>query len=101
MRRLHPVGPLADQGQEFGARLLLFAETAEHGGGHGLRVLLFNAAHHHAKMASFNNDTYPLRLDNFLDRLGNLSSQALLYLQAARESFNQSRNLAQPDYLTV
>ena len=39
---------LTDQGQKFVASLFVFAESAEHGAGDGLAVLLLYTAHLHA-----------------------------------------------------
>ena len=61
------------------------AEAAQHGGSHGGGVLLFDAAHHHAKMARLNDHAHTLRLDRLLNGLGNLRGQALLNLQAAEK----------------
>src|SRR6266852_4788746 len=45
----------AHERQKFVARLLIVAESAEHGAGHCGPVLLLHAAHLHAEMASFDN----------------------------------------------
>src|SRR5579862_4212063 len=82
---LDAVWTLADQRQEFAARLFFITEAAQHRTGNGCGVLLFDAAHHHAEMARFNHHSHALRLDYLLDGLGNLRCQALLNLQAARE----------------
>src|ERR1700726_1970328 len=67
---LDAVGALADQGEEFGPRFFLVAEAAQHRGGNRGGVLLFDAAHHHAEVAGFDDDANALRLDYFLDGLG-------------------------------
>ncbi len=99
--RLYPVGALADQGQEFGARFFFVAEAAQHGGRYGGGMLLFYAAHHHAEMAGFDDHAYALRLDYFLNGFGDLRGEAFLNLQAAGEEFDQARDLAQADHLAV
>src|SRR6476660_3838008 len=52
---LDPVRTLPDQRQKLLPRLLLVAEAPEHGRCNGGRVLLLDAAHHHAEMTSFDN----------------------------------------------
>src|SRR5579864_2835498 len=64
-------------------------------------MLLFYAAHHHAKISRLDHDTDTLRLNDLLDGFGNLSRQALLNLQAAGENLDEARNFAQPDNLTI
>ncbi len=53
------------------------------------------------KMAGFDDHAYALRLDYFLDGLGDLGGEALLNLQAAGEEFDQARNLAEADHLAI
>src|ERR1700677_1596154 len=78
---------LADQRQEFGARLFL-AEAANHGAGDGGRVLLLNAAHHHAQVARLNDHPHALGRNGFLDGVGDLAGKPLLHLQTAGKYFN-------------
>src|SRR5271165_4244022 len=63
-------------------------------------MLLFDAAHHHAEVARFNDYAHAQRLNRLLNRLGDLHRQALLHLKPASEYFHQSRHLAQSDDLT-
>ena len=49
-------------------------------------MLLFHAAHHHAEMASFDDDAHALRLDYLLDGFGNLGGEAFLNLQPREKS---------------
>src|SRR5690348_14384703 len=81
--RLNAVWTLANKGEEFSARFLLFAEAAQHGRGDRRRVLFLDTAHHHAEMPGLDDNTDTLRLNYFLNRLGNLRRQALLNLQPA------------------
>jgi len=64
-------------------------------------MLFFDAAHHHAQVASFDDDADALRFDYFLDGLGDLGGEAFLNLQAAGEQFNEARNFAEADYLPI
>src|SRR4051812_16914903 len=64
-------------------------------------MLLFNAAHHHAEMAGFDDDTLTLRLDGLLNAFSNLHREAFLHLQTTREHIDQARNLAEPDHLPI
>ena len=64
-------------------------------------MLLFDAAHHHAQMAGLDDHAYALRFDDLLDSFGNLRGETLLNLQAPGEEFNQPRDLAQADHLSV
>jgi len=95
------VGALTDERQELGARFVRIAEATEHGGSDGFRMLLLDAAHHHAQVAGFNDDANALRLDNFLNGFGDLGGEALLYLQAAGEEFDEARNFAEADDFAV
>src|SRR5271165_3260103 len=62
-------------------------------------MLLFDAAHHHAEVARFNDYAHAQRLNRLLNRLGDLHRQTLLHLKPARKDFYQPRHLAQTDYL--
>src|ERR1700757_3081459 len=98
---LHAVGALADQGEEFGAGFFGVAEAAQHRAGNGRGVLLFYAAHHHAEMARFDDHAHALRFDDLLDGLGDLRGEALLNLEAAREKFDEARNLAESNHAAL
>src|SRR5271169_3910532 len=91
---------LADKSQELSPRVLLL-ENANHGRRDGGGILLFDAAHHHAEVAGFDDDADALRCDGFLDRVGNLAGEALLHLQAAREDLDEARDFAESDHLAV
>src|SRR5215470_10861632 len=64
-------------------------------------MLLLDAAHHHAEMAGFDDYAYALRVDGFLNRLGDLRGETFLDLQTPRENFDQPRNLAQTNYFAL
>ena len=89
-----------DEGEEFLPRLLC-TECPEHRGRHRCRVLLLDAAHHHAQVPRFHHHADAQRLGGFLNRLGNLYRQPLLHLQAPREDFHQPRHFAQADHLAL
>src|ERR1700735_4649689 len=99
--RLHAVGALANQRQEFGASFFFVAEGSEHRRSHRGGVLLFDAAHHHAEMAGFDDDADALRFDYFLNGLGDLGGEAFLNLEAAREQFDEAWNFAETDDASV
>src|SRR6266436_41572 len=63
-------------------------------------MLLLDSTHHHAEMARLNHHAHALRLDRLLYGFRDLGGQTFLNLQAAREDFDQPRNLAQPDHFT-
>jgi len=89
----------ADQRRELLARLLPIAEGAEHATGHDDGVLLLDAAHPHAEMFGFDDDTDALRIDGFHQRGRHLGGQALLHLEAPGENLEQPRQLAEPQDL--
>src|SRR5215471_3326876 len=64
-------------------------------------MLFFHAAHHYAEVASFNHHAHAQGLDGALYGLGNLDSEPLLHLQAARKSIHQPGNFAQTDDLAA
>src|SRR5262249_34296762 len=86
---------LPDEGEELLPGFLLVTEAAEHGRSDCCRVLLLNAAHHHAEMPRLDNHADTLRLDDLLDRLGALRRQTLLNVEYARTDFKQPWNFAQ------
>ena len=51
-------------------------------------------------MASLDDHAHALRFDRFVNGVGNLTCEPLLYLQPPREDLDQAGNLAQPDYLS-
>src|SRR5437879_4633410 len=55
---LHPIRSLADQRQEFAACLFLIPEAPQHRTGHRRRVLLLDAAHHHAEMPGLDHHAH-------------------------------------------
>ncbi len=73
------------------------AKCAEHGAGNGLAVLLFDAAHLHAEVASFDDDADALRRNFFFDGLGDLACHAFLNLQATREHIYKARDFAESE----
>src|SRR5437762_1413015 len=87
--------------EKFIARLLVVAESAEHGAGDGLAMLFLNAAHLHAQMAGFDDYADALRSDFFLDRFRDLAGHAFLNLQPPREHIDQARYFARIDLFGV
>jgi hypothetical protein len=87
----------AHERKELVARLLVVAEAAEHGAGHSLPMLFFDAAHLHAEVAGFDDHANAFGTDFFLNRRGDLAGEAFLDLQAAREHIDEARDFTQPD----
>src|SRR5947209_4406367 len=88
---------LPNQGHRLGARARVFAEAAAYGRGDGDRAGLLHAANGHAGVLGLHDDHHADRLESVEERVGNLGGQALLNLQAPRESLDQPRQLRQPD----
>ena len=89
------------QRQEFCPGFLFVAEAAQHGRGHGGRVLLLYATHHHAEVPRFDDHAHALGLNHLLDRFGNLGSQPFLNLQPPRKKFDQAWNFAQANHFSI
>lgn len=64
-------------------------------------MLFLDAAHHHAQVAGFDDYAHALRFDYFLNSFGDLGGEAFLDLQTAGEEFDEARNFAEADYLSV
>src|SRR5271155_4544766 len=95
------VGALPDQREEFGSGFFLAAEAAQHRRSDCGGMLFLYSAHHHTEMAGFDHHSHSLRVNGMLDGLGDLGGEALLDLQAARESVDEARDLAQADHFSV
>src|ERR1039457_3315087 len=80
---------------------LFLPEATHHGRCNRGRVLLFDAAHHHAKVPRLHHHAHALRRNRILDSVGQLSRQSFLHLQAPRKHLNKTGNLAQPDHLAL
>ena len=87
----------ADKGKKLVARLLVMAEATQHGTGHGLAVLLFDAAHLHTEVTRLDDHANTLRADFFLNGRSDLAGEALLDLQAPREHIDEPRDFAETD----
>src|SRR2546425_688953 len=83
--------------QEFVSSVLIVFEGAGHRTGHGYRVLLLDAAHDHAEVLRLNDYGHAARMNFFINRICNLSSQPLLHLKASGIHVHQPRYLAQAD----
>ena len=66
-----------------------------------LRVLLLDAAHHHAEVHGLDDHADAARLDRLLDGLRDLDGEALLDLEAARVDVDEARDLGEADDLAV
>jgi hypothetical protein len=79
--RLEAYLPLfSQQREEFGASARVLFERAEQAGRFHHRVLLFDPAHHHAKMFRFHHDSDTGGLQTFHERLCDLCGQVFLNL---------------------
>ena len=78
-----------------GARVVL--EDAEHRARDRDRVLFLDAAHRHAQVRRLHDDADAERPDFVAQRLGDLTGQSFLHLQAARKDLDQARDFAEPD----
>src|SRR5262245_6836918 len=90
-------GEGAHEPEELVARLRVAAEAPEQARGHGGRVLLLHAAHHHAEVRGVCHDAHALRGQDGLERLGDLLGETLLDLEAPREDVDDARDLREPD----
>ena len=89
------------ESKEFIPRHWTIPELTSQGACDRLRVLLLDAAHHHAEMNCFDDDPDPTRVQHILNGLRYLLCKPLLHLQSARKDFNYSRQLGQPDNLSI
>src|SRR5580698_673514 len=87
----------ADKRKEFVARLFIVPEAAEHCAGQRLAMLLLHPAHLHAKVARLNDHADTFWADFVLNSRGDLTGEALLNLQTAREHVDQARDFAEAD----
>jgi hypothetical protein len=78
-----------------GSRVVL--EDAEHRARDRDRVLFLDAAHRHAEVRSLHDDADAERPDLVAQRLGDLTGQSFLHLQAARKDLDQARDFAEPN----
>ncbi len=72
---------------------LVRAKGTEHSTGGDPRVLFLHAAHAHAQVLGSDNHADPIRVQFFHERVGNLGSEPLLHLQAARIDLDQAGDL--------
>jgi thymidine kinase len=96
-----PLCPSICQRQELLARPLIGPEQAPHRARDRLRVLLLDAAHHHAEMIRLDHDADAHRSKHLVERARNLLGEPLLHLQPTREDFDDSRQLAEAVDLAV
>ena len=80
--------------QKFTACRHIISETAEHGRGHHFAVLFFDAAHHHAEMLRFDNNTDTFGVDWLHEGFCNLAGKALLHLQSTGEAVDETGEFA-------
>ena len=91
----------ARESEELLARSMIASEQPAYGTRDRLRVLLLDAAHHHAQVDGLDNDAHAVRLERVLDGLRDLLRQPLLHLKSACEDIHDPRELAQPHDPTV
>src|SRR5262249_982080 len=68
---------------------------------HSLGVLLLDAPHEHAEMRGLDDHADALREERIVERLGDLSRQPLLDLEAAAEHLDEARQLREAKDLPV
>ncbi len=85
------------EAEELVSRLRIIPERAEQGAGNRLRILLLDAAHHHAEVHGLDDDTDAARLQDLADRLRDLTGKPLLDLKPPGENVHQTRQLRQPN----
>src|SRR6185369_5853886 len=93
--------PFAHQIEEFVAGILIVFETAKHRARYRNGMLLFHAAHDHAKMLRFNDYRNAARMNFVIDGFGDLRGQPFLHLKSSGVHINETWNLAQADNAAV
>src|SRR6185437_2997655 len=86
-----------DETQELVARLGIIAKRSEDCRRDSRRVLLLDAAHHHAQMCRLDHNPHTTRLEYVRDRLRDLYRETFLHLQASRKDIHHARELGQTD----
>src|SRR5881392_3336279 len=76
-------------------------ENAKQAGGFHDGILLFDAAHHHAKMFRLHDDRHSGWLKTIHERFGDLRSEIFLDLQTARKDINNAGNLGKTDDFSI
>src|SRR5436190_15278449 len=100
VRRSNTAARRVRQCEKLLARPLIGAKQAAYRARDRLRVLLFDAAHHHAQVVRLDDDANTLRLEDVVDRARDLLGEPLLDLEPTREHLDESRQLAQPHNLS-
>ncbi len=85
--------PVTDEIHELGARFRIGFEDAAQRTRDGKRVLLLDAAHHHTEVFRFDDDSDTARVQDRLDRLGDIHGQSFLDLKPSSENLDRTRNL--------
>ena len=88
---------MLDEIEEFGAGAGVVAECAEHGGGEGVGILFFDAAHGHAEVLGFDDNGDAEGFDEFVDHLGDFGGHAFLHLKTTGEDFDQPGKFGKAD----
>jgi len=81
-----------------GSRVIL--ENSPHGAGAGRAVLFLDASHHHTEMASFENDSNTLWIQDLHHGFSDLSGQSFLDLKSSGKEIDDSSNFAETDDLS-
>lgn len=92
---------LAAQREEFGTERRILVVGATPVGGAGAGLDLPYSAHLRAQMRRLQMDRNTVRLQDLLQRFGELTADALLHREPAGEQPHQPGQLGQPDYVLV
>src|SRR5690349_15925881 len=79
--------------QKLRPRARIVAEGSAHGACYGFRILLLDAAHHHAEVIRLDDHANAGWREHILDRASNLLGEPLLHLQPSREDLDDARQL--------
>src|SRR5712691_9721414 len=92
---------LFEQREKFRARAGVILERTKQTGSLHHRILLFDAAHHHAKMFRFYHHRDTRRLQARHERLGDLSGEIFLNLQTPRINIDNPRHFGEANDFSV
>ena len=88
---------ILQQREKFRAGPRVVFKSAKEAGSFHDGILLFDAAHHHAKMFRLHDDRHTGWLKTIHKRFGDLSGKIFLDLQTSREDINNAGNLGKTD----
>src|SRR5215207_5839082 len=95
--RAHSAG---DESHGLGASSSV-AQLAACRAGDGFRAWLAYAAHGHAEVLALDDHNHPARLQDVVDRIGDLGGESFLHLRSLGVDINEAGELAEPGDLPV